>query len=50
MDFSCSPFLILQHRVLEKEGGISEDGSRQEEETALNTWVLLSLQRTEYKP
>lgn len=43
MAFSFSPFLILQLRVLKKEGGISEDGNRQEEETALNTWALLPL-------
>jgi len=43
MAFSFSPFLILHLWVLKKEGGISEDGNRQEEETAPNTWALLSL-------
>ena len=48
--FSCSPFLILQLRVLEKAGGISKDGNRQDGETAPNAWALLSSWRTEYKP
>lgn len=48
--FSCSPFLILQLRVLEKAGGISKDGNRQEGETAPNAWALHSPRRTEYKP